>query len=92
MYSSGDFVFGWILRTQMVLSDHSANYPLWKDLPMPIKTSMYLVSSKTLSSQSLCDTAFETNVKKSFFSQNYHLCTARIYTLDSSFLFKICGT
>jgi hypothetical protein len=43
---SGNFVFGWILRTQMVLSNHSANYLMWQDLPKPIKTSMYLVSFK----------------------------------------------
>ncbi len=48
MTQSGDFVFNLILRTQMTLSPNSTNYPLWKDLPMPIKTSMFLVTQKLI--------------------------------------------
>ena len=42
MATSANFVFDLILRTQMVLGPNSANYPFWEDLPIPIRTSMYV--------------------------------------------------
>jgi hypothetical protein len=42
MATSANFVFDLILRTEMVLKPNSANFPFWADLPMPIRTSMFV--------------------------------------------------
>jgi len=42
MATSANFVFDLMLRTQMVLSPNSANFPFWSDLPAPIQTSMFV--------------------------------------------------
>ena len=40
--TSANFAFDLLLRTQMVLSPNSANFPFWVDLPIPIRTSMFV--------------------------------------------------
>ena len=42
MATSANFVFDLMLRTEMVLKPSSANFPFWSDLPIPIRTSMFV--------------------------------------------------
>ena len=44
MFVGKDLLFDTIVRTQLAVSPTSGSYPMWKDLPAPIKTSMFVVS------------------------------------------------
>ena len=42
MYASIPFLINFILQKYIVLAPNTTTYHMWKDLPAPLKTSMYL--------------------------------------------------
>jgi len=46
MFLTDDYLFSLIVKTQLALSPTSGSFPMWQDLPAPIKTSMFVVKMK----------------------------------------------
>jgi len=40
--ATSDIVLDFVLKQNMVLSSHSASYPMWKNLPLPLTNKIYL--------------------------------------------------
>merc|ERR1719244_2191370 len=39
---TGSQAFNWVYKSEMVLSNVSASFPMWRDLPAPLIARMYL--------------------------------------------------